>query len=119
MQLIIDRHRLRIVPETPQDEAFLEEVLGLKKAGDHAMATRVGALHVPEVWFCLEIMPVVKITTSAAGLWEPTSDQTQEPRKDPPPLKAEPESPTSNPPIPGELVYSFAKPSRRAYRGKS
>ena len=34
MELKVERYRLLIIPETPQDEAMLEEVFGLKKDGD-------------------------------------------------------------------------------------
>ena len=44
MELKVERYRLLIIPETPQDEAMLEEVFGLKKAGDSVEMKRVNAM---------------------------------------------------------------------------
>ena len=35
MRLEIKRERLRIIPESPQDEIYLEEILGIQFPGDH------------------------------------------------------------------------------------
>ena len=119
MQLIVTRNSLKIVPETPIDEAFLEEVLGLKQAGDIAFATRVSAMGLPRVWAYLEIMPRVITTKGMTGLWEPTSGPTQEPHTDQPPAKAEPVSPTSNPPTQNEPASSPGFQSLQAIYEKS
>jgi len=39
----ISRHSLEIIPETIQDEVFLEEVLGLEDEGDSVPLSRVNA----------------------------------------------------------------------------
>ena len=44
MKTLVGRYGLRVVPETPQDEAWLEEVLGLRKAGDSIPLMRVNAI---------------------------------------------------------------------------
>jgi hypothetical protein len=44
MKLEVERDRLLIKPETPQDEAYLEEVLGLRKMGDTVEIMRVNAM---------------------------------------------------------------------------
>lgn len=44
MRLNVDRYGIDITPENVQDEAFLEEVLGLKEGGATAVAYRVNAI---------------------------------------------------------------------------
>ena len=44
MRLQVSRYSLEIIPESPQDVAFLEEVIGLKSDGDWADAYRVNAM---------------------------------------------------------------------------
>lgn len=41
MKLVVNRYGLEIVSENVQDEAFIEEVLGLKRAEDKAHAMRI------------------------------------------------------------------------------
>lgn len=43
MRLEVERSRLKIVPETPQDEAMLEEVFLLREEGDSAPLVRRNA----------------------------------------------------------------------------
>ena len=40
MEMKIERNCIEIIPENEEDEAYLEEVLGLKKDGDVAVAIR-------------------------------------------------------------------------------
>ena len=112
MQLIVTRNSLKIALENPVDEAFFEEVLGLKKAGDYTMAVRVGVMGAPQAWAYLGIEPRVKITTGITGFLDPTSAQTEAPYPDHSPAKAEPESPTSNPPTQNEPASNSALKSR-------
>lgn len=44
MRLTVDRYSMQIIPETKQDEAYIEEVLGLKKGGDCIAAERIDAM---------------------------------------------------------------------------
>jgi hypothetical protein len=44
MKMQIERYRLLVVPENDTDEAYLEEVLGLRKAGDYAPMVRENAM---------------------------------------------------------------------------
>lgn len=41
MKMEVDRYSIRLIPENETDEAYIEEVLGLRKKGDRAQATRV------------------------------------------------------------------------------
>jgi len=43
LNLLVRHDRLEIIPETVQDEAYLEHVLGLCKPGDVARAIRIAA----------------------------------------------------------------------------
>lgn len=43
MKLRVSRHSIEIIPEGPTDEAYIEEVLGLRKAGEWACLTRINA----------------------------------------------------------------------------
>lgn len=68
MELKVERYRLLIIPETPQDEAMLEEVFGLKKAGDSVEMKRVNAMGL-SCWAYAEIdkpNPVVTVAPLAA-----------------------------------------------------
>ena len=40
MKLTVTRYSVEVIPESPQDEAYIEEVLGLKKEGDCVVLTR-------------------------------------------------------------------------------
>lgn len=44
MKLIVNRYGLQIIPESPTDEAYLEEVLGLKQDGDMVNLKRKNAI---------------------------------------------------------------------------
>lgn len=44
MKLQVDRYSLSIIPENVQDEAYIEEVLGLKRQGDRCQCFRVNAM---------------------------------------------------------------------------
>jgi hypothetical protein len=50
MRLIVRRHSLAVVPESPTDEVYLEEVLGLMKDGDSVRFTRHNAVVIPSKW---------------------------------------------------------------------
>lgn len=41
MRMRVNRRTIDIIPESPQDEAYIEEVLGLKAGGDCAKAVRI------------------------------------------------------------------------------
>jgi len=41
MKMEITRNSIRIIPESEQDEAFIEDTLGLKKEGDFILLTRI------------------------------------------------------------------------------
>jgi hypothetical protein len=41
MKLQVDRYSIKVIPENAQDEAFIEEVLGLKAGGTPVMLRRV------------------------------------------------------------------------------
>lgn len=43
MKLEVERTRLKIIPETPQDEAMLEEVFALRREGDFVKLVRRNA----------------------------------------------------------------------------
>lgn len=44
MTLKVERYRLLIIPDNDTDEAYLEEVIGLRKAKDTAPLVRVNAV---------------------------------------------------------------------------
>lgn len=44
MKLQINRYYISIIPESEVDEAYLEEVLGLKEAHQEATAERINAM---------------------------------------------------------------------------
>ena len=44
MKLKVTRYSLQIIPETPQDQAFIEEVLGIKKPSDSVRLVGVAPL---------------------------------------------------------------------------
>jgi len=54
MQLKMERHRMLIIPDNDRDEAYLEEVFGLKSDGDKVEAIRVDATGL-SCWAYLEI----------------------------------------------------------------
>ena len=53
MKMELKRKSIQIIPETEQDEVYLEEVLGLYRDGDSAKAVRVG--QDDETWAFLEV----------------------------------------------------------------
>lgn len=44
MQMVIDRDGIRIVPQSKQDEAYIEDTLGLKNGGDSIKLVRENAM---------------------------------------------------------------------------
>lgn len=54
MMMRLKRHCIEIIPDGFLDEAFLEEVLGLKNNGDLAVTKRRNAMGLSS-WGCLEI----------------------------------------------------------------
>jgi hypothetical protein len=44
MKLEMDRNSMKIVPESAVDEAYLEEVFGLRNQGDSAIVIRENAM---------------------------------------------------------------------------
>lgn len=44
MRLEVNRYYIQITPENKVDEAYIEEVLGLKNGGDKAVVERVNAI---------------------------------------------------------------------------
>lgn len=59
MKLNIERYSLQIIPETPVDEAWLEEVLGLMKEGDSVPLVRVHPMDL-SCWAYVEAKAKVK-----------------------------------------------------------
>ena len=55
MKMEVRRDSIVIIPESELDEAFLEEVLGLREAGDSIPARRKNAMGL-SCWAYLEIM---------------------------------------------------------------
>jgi hypothetical protein len=43
VKLVVRRYSLQIIPESPIDEAYLEECLGLTHSGDTVLLRRVNA----------------------------------------------------------------------------
>ena len=60
MQLLVRRHRLAIIPETVQDEAYLEQTLGLCAPGDVARAVRIAYIP-PGVYFHSWFIQIEKV----------------------------------------------------------
>lgn len=54
MKLIVNRYSMEIIPEGPTDEAYLEEVLGLKQDVNQVSAKRVNVIGL-SCWAFLEI----------------------------------------------------------------
>ena len=44
MKMEVERRRMQIVPENEIDEAYIEEVLGMKREGDQCVGVRVGVM---------------------------------------------------------------------------
>ena len=44
MRLEVGRNTLKIIPETPEDEAYIEDTLGLRKNGDTAILRRIAPI---------------------------------------------------------------------------
>ena len=55
MKMDITRHSIQIIPECKLDEAFLEEVLGLKEKGDTVPARRVAVMAIDTAFAYMEI----------------------------------------------------------------
>lgn len=60
MKLEVERRRLLVVPETPQDEAYIEEVLGMRGDIAEARVLRVNA-------FNLSCLAYLEITAKKAN----------------------------------------------------
>ena len=58
MKLEVTRYSIKVIPESPQDEAMLEEVFGLRKGGDSVPATRKNAIGL-SCWAYLEIQKAI------------------------------------------------------------
>lgn len=54
MKLEVERSLLKIIPETPQDEAMLEEVFGLRDEGDSVPLVRRNAMRL-SCWAYAEV----------------------------------------------------------------
>ena len=54
MKLEVSRFCIRVIPENDMDEAYLEEVMRLRKAGETAVAKRVNAVGM-SCWAYMEI----------------------------------------------------------------
>ena len=54
MKLNLERNRILLTPENEMEEAYLEEVFGLKEDGDEVRAKRVNAMDL-DCWAYLEI----------------------------------------------------------------
>ena len=44
MKMKVTRNSIEIVPENEIDEAYIEEVLGMKREGDQCVGVRVGVM---------------------------------------------------------------------------
>lgn len=53
MKLKVTRYSLEVIPESETDEAWLEEVLGLREAGDSVALRRVNAIGL-SCWGCAQ-----------------------------------------------------------------
>jgi len=56
MKIKVERQRIKIIPEGEVDEAYIEEVLGLKEKGAVAQAERVDAMGLS----CLAYIEITK-----------------------------------------------------------
>ena len=56
MKLDINRYSMRIVPENPQDEAYLEEVIGAKLTNDQSVTRVLSHGSLPSSFYALEII---------------------------------------------------------------
>ena len=45
MRLEVGRNTLKIIPETPEDEAYIEDTLGLRKKGDTIALRRIACIN--------------------------------------------------------------------------
>ena len=54
MKLEVSRYHMTVVPETEQDRAYLEEVLGMKNNEDQCTAERINAMGL-SCWAYLKI----------------------------------------------------------------
>jgi hypothetical protein len=72
VKIEVKRHSLLIIPETPQDEAWLEEVLGLKKDGDTAPLVRQNAIGL-SCWAYAEVQDATWRPKDATPGGEPTN----------------------------------------------
>jgi hypothetical protein len=55
MKMILGKTSIEIIPDTEQDEVYLEAILGLHKAGDKADAIRIPPMGLEYSWAYLEI----------------------------------------------------------------
>jgi hypothetical protein len=46
MKFELERKRILIIPQTEEDEAYIEDTLGLTKAGDSILLKRINAYNV-------------------------------------------------------------------------
>ena len=60
MKLEVGRNTLKIIPETPQDEAYIEDTLGLYAKGDAIALIRVACIGLDRTIAYLETRPVEK-----------------------------------------------------------
>ena len=55
MKMVIERERIVILPENDQDIAYIEDMLGLKKAGETVPCKRAVMMGLSRSIACLEI----------------------------------------------------------------
>jgi hypothetical protein len=58
--MLLMKTSIQIIPDTDQDEAYLEAILKLNNAGDKADAIRVSPMGLQYSWAYLEIRPRAK-----------------------------------------------------------
>ena len=55
MKLRVDRYSIKIIPESETDEAYIEEVLGLKESGSRTNVVRVAPIGIDHALAYVEI----------------------------------------------------------------
>lgn len=55
MKVKYNKYSIQIIPESDQDEVYLESVLGLNKKNDTAQATRIATMGLNGSWAYVEI----------------------------------------------------------------
>jgi len=67
MKLVVERYGMQIIPESATDEAYLEEVLGLKQGGDTVQLKRANAIGLRCWAYAETVKPLVRIDREGQG----------------------------------------------------